>query len=91
MMKLNKKASSYWFIYVASFAFVLIIMYIIFNETLQVYMYPTTQYLTNGSTIGTSRADTFLGFWQLVPFILIIISLFYLFIKSVSKEDNSVQ
>ena len=68
-------------------------MYIIFNQILNVYMYPTTQYLVNGTTaigttVTTAKADRYLGFWTYVPFILIFVLLLYLFIESTKKSNN---
>ena len=87
----NKRASAYWFIYVLAFAMLLILMFIIFNQTLQVYIYPTTQFLVNGTSTTTARADTFLGFWEAYPIIMIIIILFFLFLKSTQNDNNTFQ
>jgi hypothetical protein len=92
----NKKASAFTFIYVISFAFLLIIMYIIFSQILNVYMYPTTEYLVNATTalnttVTTAKADKFLGYWDLTPYVLIFVMLLYLFIKSTQKDDNTFQ
>lgn len=78
----RKDGSAYWFMYIMLFLFGLGIMYVIFNEILQIYLYPTTQFLTS----DTSKADRFLGFWQLTPFILIFLALLFLFLKSTSEE-----
>ena len=73
----QKRASSYWFIYTLAFAFVLAILYIIFSQILHVYLYPTTQMLSNGNT---TEPDKWLGFWGLVPYMIIfIIGLFMYF------------
>lgn len=87
----NKKASAYTFIYVLAFLFLLGIMFIIFNEILQVYMYPTSQYLAQDVATGTAKADKYLGFWQFAPFILVFVALLYLFLKSTQKDDNTFQ
>jgi uncharacterized BrkB/YihY/UPF0761 family membrane protein len=78
----SKTGSSYWFLYTLAFAFVIGILFIIFNQTLLVYIYPTTMYLTNVSgTPQTQEADKWLGFWGLVPFIIIFVIGIFLFFR----------
>lgn len=90
---MNKRASVYTFVYVMAFGFLLAIIYLIFTQILTVYIYPTTEYLVNGTTplgttVTTAKADKFLGFWQMIPFVLIFLLIFYLFIESTRKSDN---
>jgi uncharacterized membrane protein YdjX (TVP38/TMEM64 family) len=85
MKKLNNKGSAYWMLYSFAFGFLLIMMFMIFNQILQVYIYPTTQYLTTDLATTTARADKYLGFWELVPYILLFLVLLFLFIKSTQK------
>jgi len=81
----NHRASSYWFMYTLAFLFVLGVLYIIFNQTLQVYLYPTTEYLTGGDN---TQPDRWLGFWALTPFILIFIGLIFLFFKLTQRDTT---
>lgn len=84
----NRTGSSYWFIYSLAFLFVIGILYIVFNQTLLVYVYPTTQMLTNVSGIEhTETADQWLGFWGLVPFILILIIGMFIFFKLTQRDS----
>jgi len=81
----NKVGSSYWFMYTLAFLFVLGVLYIVFNQTLQIYLYPTTQFLTNGVT---TEADRWLGFWAFTPFIIIFIALIFLFFKLTQRDTT---
>ena len=81
----SKKASSYWFMYTLAFLFVIGILFIIFDETLHVYLYPTTQMLTNNNT---EEADRWLGFWGFTPFIIVFIGLLFMFFKLTQKDTQ---
>lgn len=83
---LNKKASSYWFIYSMAFLFCLTILYIIFGQVLKVYIYPTTVYLTNGTT---TEADKWLGFWDFTPYIILLIIGLFLFFKLTQRDTQN--
>lgn len=80
----NRKASSYWFIYILAFGFVLAILYIIFGQILNVYIYPTTEYLTGGDT---TEPDRWLGFWGWVPFMIVFIIAIFMYFKLTSVEQ----
>lgn len=82
----NKSGSSYWFIYTLIFAFVLVILYIIFNQTLKVYIYPTTQMLTGGDT---TKADNWLSMWDWMPFIILLIIGLFLFFKLTQRDTQT--
>lgn len=90
-LKSSSRGSAYTFVYVIAFLFLLGIMYIIFNQVLQIYMYPTSQYLAQDVATGTAKADKYLGFWQFAPFIIIFVALLYLFLKSTQRDDNTFQ
>jgi len=81
----GKKASSYWFLYILAFTFVLAILWIIFNQILQVYIYPTTILLSNGDT---SQPDRWLTFWNFMPWIIVLLILIFSFIKFTQPETT---
>lgn len=81
----NRVGSSYWFMYTLAFLFVIGILYIIFNETLHVYLYPTTELLTGGVT---TAPDKWLGFWGFTPFIIIFIGLMFMFFKLTQRDTQ---
>jgi uncharacterized BrkB/YihY/UPF0761 family membrane protein len=85
LFKGNRKGSSYWFMYTLAFLFVLGVLYIIFNQTLQVYLYPTTQMLTHGDT---TQPDRWLGFWRFTPLIMIVIALLFMFFKLTQRDTT---
>lgn len=74
----NTRGSSFWFIYTLAFAFVLAILYIIFGQILHVYIYPTTQFLTNGDT---TAPDLWLTYWGWVPFMIVLIIAAFMFFR----------
>ena len=78
IFKGNKRGSSYWFIYTLAFAFVLAILYIIFGQILNVYIYPTTEYLSGGDT---TEPDRWLSFWGWVPFMIVFIIATFMYFK----------
>ena len=82
--KLDKKASVYWFIYAMAFLFMITIMYIIFNQILRVYIYPTTVDLAP----DISKPDKWLGFWGFMPFIIVFIISLYMWIKTTSENKE---
>lgn len=81
----NKIGSSYWFIYTLLFGFVITILFIIFDQTLKVYLYPTTLTLTGGVT---TSADKWLSFWGLMPFMIVAILGIFMFFKLTSKDTE---
>jgi len=81
----NNRGSSYWFMYVLLFGFVVTLLYIIFGQILHVYLYPTTIYLTGGDT---TEPDRWLGFWGLVPFIIILIIGLFMFFRLTQRDTT---
>lgn len=69
-MTQNKSGSAYWMIYTMMFLFILSILYIIFGQILNVYIYPTTEYLSDGDT---TAPDKFLSVWGWVPYMIVLI------------------
>ena len=85
IFKGNKRGSSYWFIFTIAFAFVLTILYIIFGQILNVYLYPTSQYLSAGNT---TTQDKWLGFWGMVPYMIIFIILAFLYFRLTQSQSG---
>jgi len=83
--KMNKVGSAYWFIYAMIFAFALTILYIIFGQILNVYIYPTSLELTGGDMTEPTR---WLGFWGFVPYIILVIIGLFLFFKLTQKDTQ---
>jgi hypothetical protein len=83
--RLNKKASAYWFIYALIFAFALTILYIIFGQILNVYIYPTSVELTGGHMEEPTK---WLGFWGFVPYIILVIIGLFLFFKLTQRDTQ---
>lgn len=81
----NRKGSSYWFIYALVFAFIIALLYIIFNQILNVYLYPTTQYLTGGVT---TEPDKWLGYWGMMPYIIILVILAFLYFRLTQRPGE---
>lgn len=82
---INKSGSAYWFIYAIIFAFALAILYIIFGQILNVYIYPTSEYLTGGDM---SKPDKWLSFWDFTPYIIILIIGLFLFFKLTQRDTQ---
>ena len=83
----SKRGSSYWFVYALLFGFALTLLFIIFNETLKVYIYPTTVMLTNVSgTPHTQNADQWLSYWDFMPFIIVLILGLFIFFRSTQSD-----
>ena len=74
----NKKGSSYWFVYILAFAFILAILYIVFGQILNVYLYPTSSFISNGNMIEQNK---WLRIWGWVPFMLTFIIITFLYMK----------
>lgn len=79
-LSMNKKGASYWFIYALAFGFVLTILYIIFGQVLQEYLYPTTIIMTGGGA-NMAEADKWLSFWAYVPFIIVLFVLLFMYFR----------
>lgn len=79
----SKSGSSFWFIYVLAFVFVITILFIIFSQILKIYIYPTTVSLTNGNT---ADADRWLGFWDMLPYVIILIGVLFMFFRLTQRE-----
>jgi uncharacterized BrkB/YihY/UPF0761 family membrane protein len=82
----NKVGSTYWYIYTLAFLLVMGVLYIIFNQTLQVYLYPTTLYLTGGNT---AEPDRWIGFWEMTPYIIVLIGIVFLFFKLTQRDTTT--
>ena len=83
----SKSGSSYWLIYALLFGFALTFLFIIFNETLKVYIYPTTIMLTNASgTAQTSYADKWISYWDFMPFIIVLIVGIFIFFRTTQND-----
>ena len=74
----SRVGSAYWFIYVLAFALILGLLFIIFNQILNVYLYPTTLMITGGNT---TDPDKWLGYWGMMPYIIILIIGLFLFFR----------
>lgn len=80
----DRTASAYWFIYALAFLFVITILFIVFNQTLRVYLYPTTIMLTEGDT---AKPDKWLSFWEFTPYIIVLIVVMFIFFKLTQRES----
>lgn len=80
----NRRGSSYWFIYSLAFLFVLTILFIIFNQILNVNLYPISQDMTGGDMTEPTK---WLSFWNFTPYILVIIIIMFIFFKLTSRES----
>ena len=78
MLARNRKGSAYWFIYAIAFAFILAILYIVFGQILNVYLYPTSEYLTGGNMTGPQK---FLDTFGWVPYIIVLIIVVFLYFR----------
>lgn len=74
----NRKGSAYWFLYVLIFGLIIALLFIIFNQILNIYLYPTTEYLTGGDT---TEPDKWLGYWAMMPYIIVIVLLAFMYFK----------
>lgn len=79
----NRKGSSYMFIYGLAFAFILALLFIVFNQILNVYLYPTTQFITGGDT---SEPDNWLGFWGMVPYMIVFIIALFMYFRLTQSQ-----
>lgn len=85
IISINKSGSAYWFIYALIFAFALTILYIIFSQILNVYIYPTSVELTGGDMTEPTK---WLGFWGFVPYIILVIIGLFLFFKLTQRDTQ---
>lgn len=81
----NRKGSSYMFIYGLAFAFILALLYIVFNQILNVYLYPTTQFISGGDT---AEADNWLGFWGMVPYMIVFIIALFMYFRLTQSQTG---
>lgn len=83
----NRRASAYWFIYTLLFAFALGVLYIIFNQILNVNLYPISSDMTGGNTV---TQDKWIGFWNFTPWILVLLILVFIFVKFTQPETTEI-
>lgn len=88
LLKNKNAGSSYWFIYVLIFGFVLAILLIVFSQVLKVYIYPITQTLTGGDT---QQADKYMGFWDMMPWVIVVLLLLFMYVRMTQPETNEQQ
>lgn len=81
----GKSGSAYWGVYTLIWAFILTLLFIIFNQILKVYIYPSTEIITSGNT---TSALTWISFWNITPYILIFIIGLFLYMKLTQRDTQ---
>jgi len=84
-ISINTKGSAFGFIYGLAFLLVLVILYIIFSQVLNVYIYPTTLELTGGEVTEPTK---WLKFWDFTPYIILFVVGLFLFFRLTSRDTT---
>jgi len=85
----TNKGSAYAFIYGLMFFGVMILLYILFSQVINVYIYPiTTGSDFNLSSSQVAEADRMIGFWHWIPYMSIAILLFYWIHRTILYQDK---
>lgn len=84
-ISIGRKGSAYWYVYALIFLFALLILYIIFGQVLQVYLYPTSLELTGGNM---TEPDKYLRFWGFTPYIIVLVIILFLFFKLTQRDTQ---
>jgi ABC-type sugar transport system permease subunit len=90
---LHRRAASYYFIYALAFLGFLGVMYIIMNQIVYVNLYQPITLNTNVSAYNFTAQDQqdatdWLAFWNIMPWVIIIVVVIFLIQRTMTARDQ---